>query len=405
MAGAILNHRERLLKQPQLNADKGGHFIGVHLRCKDYGYNERTMMTVPGARKVLTPRAGIFLAGLLMLYRVAEVRAQEPAAFLREYIHMDDDQIASLDRGQTFAKILDVTHPAEVPVFGAIRVKVPAAFFIEKYRDIVTFKKSKEVLQIGKFHLPPKLEDLDPLTIDQSDLDAIKKCAVGDCPLKLPAETIERFRKNVNWSSRDCSNQASALYKQVLFEQARAYLTSGNAALPVYSDKKSPVRLADESVSILQASPYLSKYAPALVDYLRDYPKAEPARSEEMLYWSKEKFGYKAVVSMTHVTIYRTDRPEAEWTLIASKQIYASHYFQGSLGLAMFLESKGPAPGADGCLMYLNRSRADLPFGFLSGLIRYFLRRRVLDGTDKYLRLIKDRLESEYQVRPGTHRE
>jgi len=350
------------------------------------------------------------LRGILILVTgVPAARAQdretEPAAFLRQYIHMDDEQIASLDRGQTFAKILDPTHASEVPVFGAVRVKVPADFLIERYRDIETFKKSKEVLQIGKFHMPPKLEDLDLLTVEQSDLDALKKCVVGDCAVKLPAETIERFRKNVNWSSRDYSNQASSLYKQVLLEQARAYLASGNAALPVYHDKKSPVRLADESLSILQASPYLSKYAQALVDYLRDYPKAAPARAEEMLYWSKEKFGYKAVVSMTHVTIYRAERPEVDWTFIASKQIYGSHYFQGSLGLAMFVESKGPAQSANGCLMYLNRSRADLPFGFLSGVIRYFLRRRVLDGTDKYLRLIKERLESEYQVRSGVRRQ
>jgi hypothetical protein len=55
-------------------------------------------------------------------------------------------------------------------------------------------------------------------------------------------------------------------------------------------------------------------------------------------------------------------------------------------------------------LMYLNRSRADLPLGFFSGLIRYFLRRRVLDGTDKYLRLIKERLESEYRVQSGSNK-
>jgi hypothetical protein len=349
----------------------------------------------------------LFLAALLIPLQVPGVRAQnraeEPFAFLRQYIHMDETQISSLEHGQAFARILDLTLPSEVPVFGVIRVKVPGDFLIEKYRDIVNFKKSKEVLQIGKFHLPPQIEDLNPLTLDQSEMDTLKKCTVGDCPLKLPAETIERFRKNVNWSSPDHSNQASALYKEVLFEQARSYVLNGNAALPVYNDKKTPVRLSDEFMSILQASPYLLKYAPALTGYLRDYPHGNPARTEEMLYWSKEKFGYKAVVSLTHVTIYRLVRPEADWTLIASKQIYANHYFQGSLGLAMFVENKGPASNTDGYLMYLNRSRADLPLGFFSGLIRYFLRRRVLDGTDKYLRLTRERLESEYRAESGTH--
>jgi hypothetical protein len=380
------------------------------MRLKESGitWRDRGMAITAGIKKMISRPGSFCLAGFLVLIQItgarAQNRAEEPTAFLRQYIHVADDQLAALDHGQAVARILELTHPTEIPAFGAILVKVPGDFLVEKYRDIATFKKSKEVLQIGKFHLPPQLEDLDALTLDQSDLDGLKRCIVGDCALKLPAEAIERFRKNVNWSSPAYASQAATLYKRVLFEQARSYISNGNAALPVYYDKKAPVRLADEFLSILQASPYLVKYAPALDDYLRNYPQAHPARSEEMLYWSKEKFGYKAVVSITHVTIYRPVRPEADWTLIASKQIYANHYFQGSLGLAMLVENKGPSSNADGCLMYLNRSRADLPQGLFSGLIRYFVRRRVLDGTDKYLRLIRERLESEYRAQSSSNK-
>ncbi len=356
-------------------------------------------------RAVIFRRRFLLASGFCLLASVlpvapAQTLASEPDNFLRKYIHLNEDQISSLGRGQSVARILDSPYPSEITAFGAIYVGVPDDFLIERYRDIAAFKKSKEVLQIDKFHSPPQMEDLDALTLDQGDIDSLKKCQVGDCALKLPAEAIDRLRREVNRSSPDYSREAASFFRRFLFSQVEAYTAGGNAALPVYGDKKVAVPLAGEFASILQESAYLNEYAPALAEYLRDFPRSRPEGSEEFFYWSKEKFGYKAVVSLTHVTIYRIARPEAEWTFFASKQIYANHYFQGSLGLAMFVERKGQNAGPDGCLIYLNRSRADLPLGIFSGLVRYFVKRRVLDGLGKYLNVIKGRLETKYRARP-----
>lgn len=342
--------------------------------------------------------AAIFLA---VIFCLPASRAQgpegEPEEFLRRQIRLSEEQLANLQRGQAVAKVLDTAHPVEIPLFGAIRVRVPGSFLIEKYRDIAGFKKSKEVLQIGKFSSPPQLQDLDALILEPGDVEALGKCRTGDCALKLPSGAIERFRADLNRSSPTYSKDAVSSYRRFLFELVCSYLANGNAALPVYHDKKAPVSLAAEFLSILDASPYIRRYAAALDPYLRNYPRSRPEDTEEFLYWSREKFGYKAVVSLTHATIFHSFRPEADWTLIASKQLYANHYIQGSLGLAMFVEKKGQGPSAGGYLVYLNRSRADLPQGLFSGLVRYFVKRRVLDGMEKYLRLIKERLESEYR--------
>jgi hypothetical protein len=345
-------------------------------------------------------------AGLSGLCFAVILRAQggsaEPSGFLRNYIHLSNEQISSLDRGQAVAKILESGHPLEFPSFGAIRAGVPGAFLIEKYRDIAAFKKSKEVVQIGKFHSPPQPEDLDALILDQGDIDGLKKCAVGDCTVKLPAPAIERFRKEVNWAAPDYSKQAAILFRRILFETVRDFSANGNAALPVYGDKKVPIALADESISILQGSAFIAQYAPELDSYLRTYPRPPLERAEEFFYWSKEKFGYKAVISLTHTTIYRPIRSDADWTFIASRQIYASHYFSGSLGLAIYVEPKGPQAKAHGYLIYLNRSRVDLPQGLFSGLIRFIVKRRVLDGMEKYLRVIKEKLESDYRAQSAS---
>ena len=80
--------------------------------------------------------------------------------------------------------------------------------------------------------------------------------------------------------------------------------------------------------------------------------------------------------------------------MIASKQIYATHYFDASLGLTVLVR-RGEGPGY--YLMYLNRSRADALKGGFSGLRRAVVEGRTVDGMKKNLFLTKQKLEAGYQ--------
>jgi hypothetical protein len=90
-----------------------------------------------------------------------------------------------------------------------------------------------------------------------------------------------------------------------LLEYVNRYLTRGNKALTEYNDKKTPLRFADEFEAILNASPYIFDYEPEFYAYLREYPAKCLDDSEDFIYWLKEKFGLKPVISVTHVRIYR----------------------------------------------------------------------------------------------------
>ncbi len=322
----------------------------------------------------------------------SQTESAEPQEFLRKFIHLEASDFATLDKGGALAKMLVSSQPTEVVPFGIIRVRISRNQFLERYRDIENFKKGKEVIQIGRFHSPPRIEDLQPLTLDSSEIESLKKCRSGDCAIKASTEMIDRFQKEINWSAPDHAAQALALYRSMLLAYVHEYLRAGNSALMVYADKKTPASLPEELESLLQASPYLAQYLPEFKQYLAEFPKEPLKDSEDFLYWSKESFGYKTVVSITHVTILL---PSPGTTVIASKQIYANHYFVASLGLAAFVESPQQAGGAGSYLMYLNRSRVDVIQGFFSAVLRYFVKRRVLDGMDKYLRVIKERLESD----------
>ena len=343
-----------------------------------------------------------FALGAIVILTVPSLGAQpgEPELFLTRYAGLTADDLSDIREGNPVARILDPSVPTEIVPFGTIRVGVSAEFFVERFSDIAAFKKGKEVLQIGKFHSPPRLEDLDPLTLGPDELETLRRCRVGSCGLKMTAEMISRLQREVNWSAPDWQRLAMIAYRRLLFDYVNAYLQKGPSALAVYQDKPEPLRLADELRSIVKASPYLEQYLPELNHHLVSFPDRRVPDSEHFLYWSQEKFGFKPVVSVTDVSICRVVRGDQISYVVASMQIYADHYFTGSLGLAAFVDKNRGRPGSDTYLIYLNRTRVDLLQGAFSGLKRFFIRRRLLDGMEKYLRLVKQRLEAEY--RSGT---
>src|SRR5262249_56355859 len=100
-----------------------------------------------------------------------------------------------------------------------------------------------------------------------------------------------------------------------------------------------------------------------------DYPKATLAGLAEQIYWDKEHMtGLKPIVFLTHLTTW-TDSKRPDRTLVAQKQIYASHYFYGSLAVTAFFDDTSAQPAAP-YLVYFNRSRGDLLKGGFGGVKR-----------------------------------
>jgi hypothetical protein len=90
------------------------------------------------------------------------------------------------------------------------------------------------------------------------------------------------------------------------------------------------------------------------------------------------KFGLKPVIAINHITIYKNEREAGPQILIASRQIYASHYFDSSLALTAFINIPGVNPAS--YLFYENRSRADGLEGMFSKLKRGIVEDRAVDG-------------------------
>jgi hypothetical protein len=319
----------------------------------------------------------------------------QPETFLRQQLGATSVELGALEKGQILVRLPKTAETREVAAFAIMRLDVSADFFVEKVRDIVTFKKSDNVLQIGKFSNPPVIGDLSGLTLDQDDIDSLRRCRVNSCDLKMSARYIDRFRKEINWTAPSYRESVTRLAKEMLLDNVQEYLKGGNPALGEYNDKSYALRLSDEFKSLLQPAAYMYGYSPEFQKYLTEFPASRPTGVEDYVYWSKEKFGLKPVISLTHISIYKQIRPYGAEVLIGSKGIYATHYYETSLGLTGFIQSQSSSK-PHSYLIYINRSRTDALRGLFAGFKRSLIGGSLRDGARKNMELIKTKLEGEY---------
>lgn len=295
---------------------------------------------------------------------------------LREVAGFDEADFATLAQGQTVVNPLPTSEKSEVAVCGLVGLEVPAEMFLQSFRDSMTRKSSPAILEIGRFGSTPTLDDLQGLTFEQRDLDDLKECVVGDCDLKLSAAMIERLQKELDAKAPDYAIQATRLLKLMLVEYVRDYLARGDAALIKYHDKSEEVALAHEQRALMGASTYMKNVLPEVSEHLKGFPKAETSIVENAIVWSKIKFGLKPVIAINHITVYR--RQQNPQVVVASRQIYANHYFDSSLALTAFTSIPGATPGS--YLFYENRSRVDGMEGAFGKFKRGIVEDKALDG-------------------------
>lgn len=308
------------------------------------------------------------------------------AAFLRTYAGFSRDDIKRLEHGEALSRGLPADD-STVALAAAVQVDVPPEFFLARFGEIEQFKKAPEVQQISRFGEPPAVADLAGLTLDAAELEDARRCRIGDCVFKLDATGIERLR-----ATRD-DRAAMQAYRAHLSDYAAAYLRSGNNALMEYRDRSRPLVMSSELLRILADSSYVLQHWPELHAAIAAFSGTLPEGLEDFVYWSKEQVASRPVVSLTHVIIRP---PQSGITVIATKQLYASHYTTGSLGITV-LEDRGRPDSPRTLVAYLNRTRVDVFRGLLGGVKRPMVRSRARAGAERMMRTLKMKLEEAYR--------
>jgi len=313
----------------------------------------------------------------------AQTSLAELQKVLQEKAAFQDNDFAAIRRGETVVRLAPAQDKQEVAVSGLVSLRTNAEEFLRSYRESLTQKNNAAVLEIGSFSKTPTLSDLQNLTLEPDDLEDLRECVVGDCQIKLSAAMIDRFRREVNWQAPDYAQQATELYKSMLVDYVRDYRSRGEAALIEYNDKPDQVRVVDEQHAISNVSSYLHDMLDSTLS------KSELQPLEELIVWSKIKFGLKPVIAVNHVTIYKQDQELGPQVLAVSQQIYANHYFNSSLALTAFVTVAGPTS----FLIYENRSRADALDGPFSKLKRKMVENKTVEGLKGILAQTKLSLE------------
>ena len=314
----------------------------------------------------------------LFLPAALAATASDPFAWLQPAVTVDRAARSRLDRGEAIVRVLPAGD-GEIGIFAAARLGADAETLAAWVNAIARFKKSPYVLMVRRFSNPPGLDDLNGLTLDDGDVAAIRDCRPGNCELKLAGDDIAALHQAAYAGGPHWKDAVQQEFKRVVLGRLAIYETAGVTGIPPYADRRKPTDPRSAVDLLLAHSPYLH------FDVLAGDPP------ESFFYWSKEQYGAgKAVISMTQVDIVRPQMPSAVRLAVISREIFATHYRNGSLGLTAVTEDAG----GQRYLVYVNRSQVDLLTGLFGGWKRGVIEGKLKGESANVFNEVRRRLES-----------
>ena len=308
-------------------------------------------------------------------------------SYLTTVVHTTSSERKLLLDGSPITKFLNTDPSREVSVFGAIWINASPHRYVEAVKDIENFERGEMFMITKRISAPPKVDDFADWKLPTEDFSDLRTCRVGKCQLKLSGQTIEKLRAEVDWTKPTAKAAVEDVLQPLAFGYVTEYLENGNRALAVYLDSARPTVVATEFESMIDRMPTLTEYQPELRRYLLDFPEETFPESTSFLYWQVTQFGLKPTMRISHLVI----RESAEEIVVASKMLYASHYFWTALELRVLVSD--PSRGTGFWFVTVNSSRSDGMSGFLGRFIRGRIRREVQKSVLAYLAETKNKLE------------
>jgi hypothetical protein len=305
---------------------------------------------------------------------------------LSNLLQLTPAEVQALNAGQRVSKLLASGSDDEVAVLGVMWINAPLSKYIRAVQDIEHMEHGKGFQATRRISDPPRLQDFAALQLPDVDIHDLRKCRLGDCSVNLDEYAINRIEKEIDWSKPTATADVNALMRQVALRLAVAYRQSGNKGLPVYRDSSDPASTAQQFAAMINGMPLL-RQEPAVRQYLLDYPQAKLPNANSFLYWQKVDFGLKPVIRINHVVTTQT----ADHALVASKQIYASHYFITALEIRELIPD--PTRGEGFWFVDVSRGRSQSLSGLKGRIIRGRVEKETLNGLTRGMEATRSFLE------------
>ena len=326
----------------------------------------------------------------------ATLAAQDAQREVRDYlarVGFDTAAVSRVETGDIIAAVQEgESGSGEVSVVAAVKIRVPRAQVTSYYGQMISYVDGQVTLAFGRFGSPPAMTDVRDLAFGRDEIDQLKSCRPGRCDIRMGGAGLDALRSSVDWNAPDYVERANAFARKAAVDYITAYQKNGDAALVTYNDRAQPVSLKEQWAGILRNSPFFHQYAPELRAYLEQFPKGSLAGGRDVFYWIKDDYGFKPIISIVHGVIYEPPK-QADRTFVVQKQLYASHYYDGSLAVATLLDTQdGGRPAT--YLLYANRSRGDMLRGGFGGMKRNVARNQARKAAEETLGTIKRTLEA-----------
>lgn len=300
--------------------------------------------------------------------------------------------LAAIAAGRAVARGLPRVERDEAGAIGVVRIELSADAFAARVRDIVRFERGPGVHAVGRFSLPARAADLEGYAVPDADADDLAGCKLDDCDVNLSASDIERFTR-VDLRAPGGRAQLTRVARESLAAYVADYQQRGNDALLVYRDRQPAIPLREGSARLLRQASELRAKAPAVAAFLERYPEQPlPSGGEHFFYWSVMTFGMKPITRANHVVLTPLTIDGGHGFAIASRTIYASHYFRDGLEVKFVV----PVPGVPGAcyLVSVNRSHSESLTGVKGLLLGPKIRSSARSGVERHVLHVKKEAES-----------
>jgi hypothetical protein len=273
---------------------------------------------------------------------IPAIAAPPPAAALmKRYAAFTDGEIDALRRGERVIHAISTDRQEEVAFAGATRLPITVTTYLGRLRAGTLYRPGENVLGIGRFGEPPRMEDLRSLRFESYDLES----------------GVER-------------NQRALLSWIQEYERTG---TIGKGPLGATPARLDPATCFEPMV---REAGYLRERLPAAYDYLLRYPNAPERGRDDFYLWTQLTFGFRPLTRIAQVSIWE----EGSEAMVVTKQIYANRYFDASFQVDHLV-----AEPSGLLLITLNYGRSELLEGIAGKLIRPVVVSRTLAMAAKTL--------------------
>lgn len=318
--------------------------------------------------------------------------ANHPLAWLAPDVTIPNDALERMDRREVVSWMLPADGD-ELALFVGSSTRTDARSFAGEIGRSARLWSGKHVRHAARFSTPPRIEDVAQLALEDSDLDALRRCKPHDCDVKLSEAEIERVTAAIERAPASWQAAAQDEFRRIIVDRAATYLAHGRRSFQPWVDKSAPVDPQHAFEDVIRQMPLVARRLPFLVSYFDGYPKTSHPEMQSFLFWMETTYTPKPTIQIIHAATHIPDQSDslAPEVIVVWRQVYATHYVNALLSIsALVRDERDPSRRY---LVYVNRSQLDGLQGWLRGVKRHFVEGRVRKSAEELFDAQRRRIE------------